>query len=280
MAAKTWEADFRYPAIQASRIVLNKFREDDVFKVPASFCIPVAEKPVVGWTPGRIMLIAIVLGFILLGAGVGMATLAEKQQDDTAKAAITTLAVCCSLSGMAMFFLPLACDRHIMNWLIGDRGYGLVERAGMTRILAAELSNADRSSMKISIDGDDYVLILPDDANRRVLIEGIGARYQIRAEDVKQLLPFEWTNYLGIEVVCRIGDQGTMRVAIARPSLLLEFIRQVPILFFLRNKISNKLFHRISEVLADGKQRMLSDQWPVILSPIVRRWFHVNSPES
>ena len=60
---------------------------------------------------------------------------------------------------------------------------------------------AGRSRMKISIDGDDYVLVLPDDTNHRVL---------------------------------------------------LELTRQVPILFFLRRKISNKLFNRISEVLEEG----------------------------
>jgi hypothetical protein len=249
MAAKTWEADFRYPAIQASRTVLGRLREDeDMFNLPASFCVPVAEKPVVGWTPGRMMLIALVMGFLLLGSGVFLATVAEKKMDDAAKAGVMTLAVCCTLSGILMFFLPVVCDRYIMCWLIGDRGRKLFERAGTTKILTTELSNADRSATKISIDGDDYVLIFPDDVNRRLLIEGIGARYQIRSEDVEQLLPFQFMNYLGVEIVCRIGTEGTLRIALARVSILLEMTRQIPILFFLRGRISNTLLIRISEV--------------------------------
>lgn len=249
MAAKTWEADFRYPAIQASDTVLGRIHEnDDVFNTPASFCIPVAERPVVGWTPGRMMLIALVMGFLLLGSGAFLATVAEKKKDDAARAGVMTMAVCCSLSGMLMFFLPVVCDRYIMCWLIGDRGRELFERAGTTKILTTELSSADRSRMKLSIDGDDYVLIFPDDVNRRLLIEGIGARYQIRSEDVEQLLPFQFMNYLGVEIVCNIGTEGTLHIALARVSYLLEITRQIPILFFLRGRISNKLLIRISEV--------------------------------
>ncbi len=249
MAAKTWEADFRYSAIQASRTVLGRLREDeDMFNLPASFCVPVAERPVVGWTPGRIMLIAMVMGFLLGGSGAFLATVAVKKVDDVTNAGLLTLAVCCSLSGMLMFFLPVVCDRYVMCAIIGDRGKKLIERAGTTKILTTELSNADRSKMKLSIDGDDYVLIFPDDVNRRLLIEGIGARYQIRSEDVEQLLPFQFMNYLGVEIVCSIGTEGTLHIALARVSYLLEITRQIPILFFLRGRISNRLLIRISEV--------------------------------
>jgi len=43
------------------------------------------------------------------------------------------------------------------------------------------------SKQKIEIDGDDFVVLFFDKANRRILIEGIAARYQIRGEDVVSL---------------------------------------------------------------------------------------------
>ncbi len=80
MAAKTWEKDFRYPAIQASIRLLGDGYYDDPFRFPGSFCIPVAEKPIVGWTPGRVSLIAIVVGFLLLAAGALLAATTNDKQ--------------------------------------------------------------------------------------------------------------------------------------------------------------------------------------------------------
>ncbi len=36
------------------------------------------------------------------------------------------------------------------------------------------------------------------------MIEGIGARYQIRAADVAKLVPFEFLNYVGAEISYRL----------------------------------------------------------------------------
>ena len=78
MAARTWEADFRYPAIQASIPLIRDGYLDDPFRFDGSFCIPVAERPAVGWTPGKIMLIFLVLGFALLGTGAYLGAQAER----------------------------------------------------------------------------------------------------------------------------------------------------------------------------------------------------------
>jgi hypothetical protein len=249
MAAKTWDKDFRSEAIQASLRLVDSEQREDLFQAPVSFCLPVAGKPIVGWTPGWFMLIALVLGFLLLGAGAVLGSLADKHKDGPASVFLLVVAVVCSLSGIATFILPLKCDRHIVRRLLGNRGRQLSERADRTPLLVAEVTNADRSSMKISISGDDYALIFPDEVNRRILMEGIGARYQIRAEDVDQVLPFQFMNYLGVEIVYRIGTETRLRLAIARPSLLLEFVRQAPILFFMRSWVPNRLLGRLSETL-------------------------------
>ena len=78
MAAKTWDTDFRYPAIQESIKHIRSESAGDIFRSRSSFCIPVANKPIVGWTPGRLFIVFLVLGFVLLiaaaiilgGAGV------------------------------------------------------------------------------------------------------------------------------------------------------------------------------------------------------------------
>lgn len=80
-------------------------------------------------------------------------------------------------------------------------------------------------------------------------MEGIAARYQIRAEDVEWVVPFEWMNHVGVELSYRINEATSLRLAIARPSMMTELLRQAPILFFLRPMISNRINQRFSEVL-------------------------------
>jgi len=192
MAARSWETDFRFSAIQASARVLGDAHRLDPFQFPGSFCLPVAERPIVGWTPGRVSLIAIILGFTLLGAGVLLATTADNAKTDAGGMVMLAIAACCSFSGILTFFVPAKLDRQIVSWLIGGRGHELVQRSNMANVMAAELSDADRSKMKITIDGDDHVLIRFDEENRRLMIEGIGARYQVRAADVEKVEAFEF----------------------------------------------------------------------------------------
>jgi hypothetical protein len=245
MAAKTWETDFRFPAIQVSLRMLGDAYGLEPFQFRGSFCIPVAERPVVGWTPGRVSLIAIVVGLGLLGVGGLLAWLADG-------AVVLAVATCCSLSGILTFVAPLKLDRYIVSWLIGNRRNALVHQSDIVGVMAAELSDADRSRMRLSIDGDDHVLIFFDAKERRLMIEGIGARYQIRAADVEELVPFEFMSYLGVEIAYRIDPQTRLRAAIARSSLLLELTRQLPFLFALRKRIPNKLFANCQRTLQLG----------------------------
>ncbi|MCA9026325.1 MAG: hypothetical protein KDA86_14050 [Planctomycetaceae bacterium] len=239
MAAKTWEQDFRYPAIQTSIRALSHDHFDDPFEYPGSFCLPVAERPLVGWSPGRITLIALVLGFALLAAGAWLASIAEKQNG-----LLLVIGGCCSLSGMLMFFLPLKLDRQIIGWMMGKRGHDLAARARNLTLLASELSDPDLSRMKISIDGNDHVLILFDEQNHRLMIEGLGARYQVRAADVVDIAPFQFMNYLGVKISYRINSKGPLSIALARTSLVTELARQLPFLFFLKKLVKNQLLEQ------------------------------------
>lgn len=251
MAARTWEQDFRYAAIQESIPLIRAGYLDDPFRCPGSFCIPVDKRPAMGLTPGKITLFALVIGFAFLGVGAWMASIAAPQNaGPKAPTNVPLMGAAClsSLAGMACFFVPVKFDRHLIGWLIGDRGRQLIERAGMTQILSAEVSDADHSQMKITIDGDDHVLIFADRDQHRLLIEGTAARYQIRGEDVIKLAEFEFMSYVGIEVQCRVGETR-LRLAIARVSLLRELINQLPVLFFLRKRLPNTLYRRNSETL-------------------------------
>jgi hypothetical protein len=156
------------------------------------------------------------------------------------------------IAGIALFFVPVLLDRLIMKLLIGTRGTSLAARPG--ELLCAEISDADRSKMKLSIDGDDYVLLLADYANRRLLVEGIAARYMIRAQDVTDLRPFQFVNYVGAEITFRISDQVSLRIAIARVSVLLEFTRQAPLLAFLKKLIRNRILKTSAGALRLGDE--------------------------
>ena len=80
-------------------------------------------------------------------------------------------------------------------------------------------------------------------------MEGTGARYRIRAEDVKFLASFQILNYVGAELVCRINGDAKLRFAVARVSTLLEITRQLPFLFFLRKRIGNKVLDLVQRTL-------------------------------
>lgn len=262
MAAKTWESDFRYEAICASVKELDGDHADDLFNFPGSFCAPVAKRPIVGWTPGRIFVISLVLGFLLMGAGVFMAGKAERdaKRGKAKNGLVLPIAASLSLAGVSLFFLPVLLDRFIMKVLVGSRGAKLRCRPG--DLLCAEISDTDRSKMKVTIDGDDYILLLADYVHGRLLIEGIAARYMLRAADVTDLQPFEFMNYVGTEITFRINDETSLSLAIARVSLLLEITRQLPVLFFLRKLIKNRILAVCTQALrrTDEQLANLDDQ--------------------
>jgi hypothetical protein len=257
MAAKTWETDFRYTAICESINEFNNEQRDDLFSFPGSLCIPVAKRPIVGWTPGRIFIIFLVLGFVLLGAGVFVMAKTEPDAKlgNENNAVMVPIGTCLAIAGVACFFVPVMLDRFIMKLVIGSRGAELANRPG--NLLCAEISDTDRTKMKMSIDGDDYVLLLADHANQRLLIEGIAARYMIRAKDVTDLRPFQFMNYVGAEITFRINDKTSLSIAIARVSMLFEITRQLPFLFFLRKRIKNRILEVSTEALK------LTDEHPV-----------------
>ena len=202
--------------------------------------MPVAEKPAVGWTPGKINIVVLVLGFAgILGGGL-MAALSERL-DDTGSTIALIIGAVLSLGGITTLLAVAKMDKKIIRFLVGKRASHLFERAesGLD-LLCSELSSAEQK-VTISVDGDDHVLILVDTKNSELLMEGTGARYRIRASDVTYLAPFQFMNYLGAEIRCRVDDETELHFAIARVSIAFEITRQIPILFFLRKRIRNRL---------------------------------------
>ncbi|MEZ6123475.1 MAG: hypothetical protein R3C49_09905 [Planctomycetaceae bacterium] len=253
MAAKTWEQDFRFPAIQASIRRLRAEQLQDPLLCEASWCVPVSQKPAVGWTPGRITLLCLIFGFALLGGGAWLASLAEKQQAAPHSSWLLAAGVCSSLSGMLLFFIPSQLDRQIVRCLIGQRADHLCVTSPSQKLLCSELSHADRANVKISIDGDDHVLILADPDKGELLMEGTAARYRIRSQDVSLVAPFQIMNYVGVEITCRIDDETTLNFALARVSMLTELIAQLPLLFFLRSWVKNPLLDVCRQTLQTGE---------------------------
>ena len=85
-------------------------------------------------------------------------------------------------------------------------------------------------------------------------MEGVAARYMIRAADVADLRPFQFMNYNGAKITFRIDDKTSLTIAIARVSLLLELARQAPVLFFLRKLIRNRIHAACAEALQIGDE--------------------------
>src|SRR5262249_28726138 len=150
MAAKTWEADFRYPAVVESLKLIQGEYLNDPFRYPGSFCLPVASKPVSGVTPGKLMIVALVLGFALLGVAAFLASEGEKQNDSVP---LLVLAVICGICGMLCFFTPVLLARMVVSCLVGARSTELLQRASGQKIFAAEISSPETSN-RITIDGD------------------------------------------------------------------------------------------------------------------------------
>jgi hypothetical protein len=223
MPAKTWDADFRYAAIRASIRALGERYRTDPFLYPGSFCLPVDERPIVGWGPGRFMLVALVVGFPLLLAGGVIAKFGGRLALGESK---MTVATWCSVTGMLVIVLPLVLYGAMVRWLLGERAGALLRRAPMAKSMTSELNDAAESAMRISIDGCDNVLVVFDEENRRLMIEGLGARYQIRAADVEEIAPFAFMNHVGVRIAYRIDADTRLRVVIARASMAAELRRR------------------------------------------------------
>jgi len=249
MAAKTWEKDYRYRAIRASIRALGDRYRDEPYDYPGSYCLPVGEKPINGMNPGRLTLVALVLGFALMGAGAFILSRMEEERPGVHDGPMTAVAVCCMLAGVLTFLLPSLLYRRVVSIFLGERGRRLVECSHGGELLATELSDSAPSAKKITIDGDDNVLILFDEQQHRLLIEGTGARYQIRADDVSAIRPYTFANYVGAAIDYHIDDQTVLSIAIARVSLWLEIKRQLPFLFFWNKTASNPLLEKCERTL-------------------------------
>lgn len=250
MAAKTWEKDFRFPAIQASIRAVSDAYDDDPFKYPGSFCLPVAERPLVGWTFGRIGLIIIIVGIALVVGGIALlAEFSDTSRPDFWMMLAAGLGIL--IVGLFVCLIPVKFDRPFLCWLMGDRARQLKERDGAMKVMSAELTSPIARNL-MSIDGDDHVLILFDETNRRLLMEGMGARYQIRESDVRMIAPFRWMNYTGVELLFRIDAQTELRVAMARISLLESLGSDSLLTIFLRKFFPDKLLRNCERILGSS----------------------------
>ena len=241
-----WKRDFRYEAIRASISRASQFPDSDPFDLPFSFCLPVAEKPIVAWiTPGRIVIVFLVLGMAgILGGAITVSIF-----DENHKHVNFWLAVGCSfsLTGFICLLTPILLQDFIISWGVGDRGKMLLQNSNRADLLCCELGDSVNPS--ITIDGDDHVIVHLDRANNRLLIEGISATYQILAKDVVLMLPFEFGSYLGADIVYSVDEETTLRIGIAKASQIKEFRAQATIFYFLDRWVRNKVYDDIFQTL-------------------------------
>lgn len=249
MAAKQWNDDFRSDAIMESIAMFPGEIPEDVHDSGQSFCLPMRDRPMIGFTPGKLMLVVLVLGFALMGLAAWVISRVDIDADDPGSTLTIVGAMMLGLTGFMCFFVPAIFDKPVAKCFLGSRGKELQHRAGSDDLLSAELANGDPSKQGIAIDADDNVLVFPDKQNKRLLIEGLAARYQIRSEDVIAVQPFVYTNYVGASIHYRINGQTDLWIALARVSLLYELTRQLPFLIFLRKRIKNRILDGVSEAI-------------------------------
>lgn len=237
-----WSKDFRYPAIQASMNLVEHHRGNYIDHDSFSFCLPVSEKPIVAWvTPGRIALLFVVLGLAGLIAGAAIALLVDIE--DKRNWAWTIIALACCGAGILTLFCPVLFQKHINQFCIGERASNLLSKMGRNDIHFCELG--DVTDPTITVEGDDHVVVLVDHEQNRLLIEGTAATYRIRASDVLEVSSFEFMNYVGADITCRIDDKTSFRFGLAKVYLWKEVVVQLPFLPFLNRWIKNEILESV-----------------------------------
>jgi hypothetical protein len=246
MAIKTWETDFRYPAIQASIRALSDAGRDDPFSHPGSFCLPAGRKPFVGWTRGRFVLIMMCLCLALGIAGVLIIVIgALLNAQGPIGYALAILVMCCWFAGSLTAFSPFVFYDRIIRWLIGERADALLRRSPFARVTGAEVFDGAKSRMALLMSTGEGALLFFDEQNRRVMIEGDGARYQIRAADVEEVSRVVWQfpygRYVGARITYLIDSETRLQLLILRYSIMPHYLPWF-ILEAMPWLVSNKVF--------------------------------------
>ena len=244
--AKNWESDFRHSAIQASIALTEQSPQRNQLEYPFSYCLPVSGSPLPSWiTPGRIVLLFVVLGFGAIAGGAVIASFVPPNDEGSE----IWIALALSLTGMLLLLMPALLQKRISMWFIGDRAKTLLSWSSSLDLVSCELGNSEKPTL--SIDGDDFVLILFDTRNRRLIIEGVAASYQIRREDVEFVRPFEFQGMLGADIKCRIDERTSFRFGVLQTSIRAEFVRQLPILP--QRWIKNQLFTKCMDTIGPNQ---------------------------
>lgn len=245
MPAKTWDDDFRKDAIDASVRKLGDEFLDDPFRYDGSFCLPVGETPKQGWSPiwirGCVYLASFVLEVIIL------LSIFVYGIDGSFRVMYLFFAVMLAGIGSEKLLTSRAGETFILRRLLKDRVRTRLEEFAAEQVIPCELIDPEPDGERRSYDSDDYVLIFLDEAHRRLLIEGVSARYQIRAEDVTRLQKHEWTGWSsvfyqsGAVLTCRIDEKTELTLAAVREPGNYEIDQQMLLWLFLSRARRNAL---------------------------------------
>jgi hypothetical protein len=223
MPAKTWDDDFRKDAIDASLQKLGDEYLDDPFQYDGSFCLPVGEKPNQGWgwTPfwiGGYVFLAI---FVLEAAVIIYVIVCFAHGINPFNWIVLLIpGGMLAGSGVHQFLISRRGEKLILGRLLKDRLHTRLEEFDTEHVIPCELIDPDSNERRY-FDSHDQVLVFLDVERRRLLIEGVTARYQIRAEDVVCLRNCEWTGLLaayrsGALLTCRIDETTELSLAAVR----------------------------------------------------------------
>ena len=243
MPADIWENDFRRDAIAASlaaQAAQPSGVEPGSYESPDSFCVPLVTRLNAGLTPGKLALGVLGVAVLLMGLGAYLIYWAE----GAAMPAAATLAIgggCIGLLGFSLLFIPSKMHTSVVKWFLPDRVRYVKSQAPGATAIGVEIAPGEQEKQEIAVDADDFAMAVFDVAGRRLMIEGLNCRYQIRADDVVSLQPFRFANYMGATFEFVVADGCTLFMAIAKPSLRLSTT------LFLVGDESNKLLQLACE---------------------------------
>lgn len=221
MPAKTWDEDFRNEAIEASVRKLGEVYLDDPFSYDGSFCLTVGERPRQGWTPFWIRGCVYLTSFVLeVSIMVYIISCFVVGIDVAFRVIFLIPSVMLASIGIEQLLVSRTGECFILRRLMKDRVQTRLEEFDAEHMIPCEL--IDPNDERHYYGSDDYVLIFLDEERRRLLIEGVSARYQIRADDVTGLEKYEWTGWSsvfyrsGALLTCRIDETTELTLAAVR----------------------------------------------------------------
>ena len=251
MAVRNWEKDFRSNAVTTSVGSAELLQAEDPFALPLSFCLPISQQAMNYWNPFTFLGICLMafIGILIAGA-VSLPLKAIDAMPPGMEANLwSAFIIGLMIFAFSVIVAPLICWEQIIKQFIGQRGrslLGLAEKSGSKIVYAYIVDPDEFNPNKIP---EDFVMVLIDPTEKRLVIEGTTARYQIRKQDIRKVKPFQLHVYKGAKISYSVTNQQQNRhdieILIVQVSVIDLLAHELKVLWFLRRFRSETLLDNL-----------------------------------